>query len=147
MKKIGINVLIVLSLLVSLSHGTGLGIMIGEPTGFSAKLWKSDKVAYDAGLAWSFGNNNSAIHVHADYLIQNKNWLKIESITLPVYYGLGFRAKVGDEFRLGVRVPFGIDYFFNGNVFDVFFEIVPVLDLLPGTGFGINGAIGVRYNY
>jgi len=30
---------------------------------------------------------------------------------------------------------------------DIFFEIVPLLDLVPETDFGPNSAIGVRYYF
>ncbi len=36
----------------------GLGVMIGEPTGFSAKLWTSNSNAFDFGLGWSVINNS-----------------------------------------------------------------------------------------
>jgi len=46
---------------------------------------------------------------------------------------------------LGVRVPFGLTYLFAKSPFDIFAEIVPILDLVPDTDFGLNGAIGVRF--
>jgi len=57
--------------------------------------------------------------------------------------GIGF----GDDFHLGVRIPVGIEYFFADRKFDVFFELVPVVGLLPDFGFGVSGAIGLRYNF
>jgi len=41
----------------SLSHaqnteGTGIGFMVGEPTGLSLKTWTGGNNAIDAGLAW-----------------------------------------------------------------------------------------------
>lgn len=146
MKKVSVSLFVVMFLLVSLSYGLGLGVMLGEPTGISAKMWKSDKIAYDAGLAWAF-TNNSYLHLHADYLIHKNDLIKIDKFTIPFYYGLGARIGFGDEFRLGARIPVGVEYFFGDKKFDAFCEIVPVLDLLPGTGFGVGGAIGLRYNF
>lgn len=148
MKKLVICMLVLLPMLFNVSYGFGLGVMIGEPTGLSAKFWKNERTAIGAGLAWSFANRNSAIQLHVDYLIHNYNLLRLDNTVLPLYYGLGVRVgSAGDDIRLGVRVPVGIDYFFADKKFDVFFEIVPVLDLLPGTGFGINGGLGLRYNF
>ena len=33
----------------------------------------------------------------------------------------------------------------RGFGLDVFFELVPLLDLVPSTNFELNGAIGIRY--
>lgn len=35
-------------------HGFGMGIILGEPTGLSAKAWTSNDNAFDFALAWSF---------------------------------------------------------------------------------------------
>ncbi len=35
----------------------GLGVIIGEPTGISAKLWTSPINALDFGLGWSYGGD------------------------------------------------------------------------------------------
>ena len=42
-------------------HGFGLGIIFGEPTGLSAKLWTSKVNAFDFGLGWSVGGDRSLI--------------------------------------------------------------------------------------
>jgi hypothetical protein len=34
--------------------GFGLGIIIGEPTGISAKQWTGSRTAIDGAVAWSF---------------------------------------------------------------------------------------------
>ena len=47
---------------------TGIGVMLGEPTGISLKIWNNERTAIDAGLAWSFSGRN-AVHLHADYLL------------------------------------------------------------------------------
>lgn len=150
MKKFCLSVMVMMILMISLSYGLGLGVMIGEPTGLSFKSWYGDRTAIAGGLAWSFSNydgRNGYLHVHADYLIHNNNLIQAGSTTLPFYYGLGVRVGLGNDLRLGVRIPIGIECFFADRKFDAFLEIVPVLDLLPGTGFGINGAIGLRYNF
>jgi len=46
---------------------------------------------------------------------------------------------------LGIRVPFGLAYQFEGSPVDIFAELVPVLSLLPDLGFYFGGGIGVRY--
>lgn len=129
----------------------GLGIIIGEPTGFSAKLWTGNNTALDGAVAWSFiGNNdnnnhNRVLHVHADFLYHNFNLFKVEKGRVPLYYGFGGRIKFQEESRVGIRIPVGLEYIFERNYVDMFLEIVPLFDLTPETEFGINGAIGIRY--
>jgi len=128
------------------SRNFGLGIILGEPTGISGKLWISGRSAVDGAAAWSLGNNE-ALHLHADYLLHNFTLIKVEKGRLPFYYGIGGRirfADVGDD-HIGVRVPLGLAYLFEGAPLDIFLEIVPILDLAPDTDFDLNGALGVRF--
>jgi len=120
---------------------TELGVILGEPTGISFKTWQSDRTAIDAALAWSFGDNGS-VHLHADYL--RHNWLDVDRGSLAFYYGLGGRVKFADDSRLGARIPVGLQYLFPDTRLSMFFEVAPILDLIPETSFGVNGGIGVR---
>lgn len=125
--------------------GTGLGVMVGEPTGLSAKTWVSGNTALDLGLAWSFVDDGAA-HLHGDYLFHNFGAFDVDRGALPVYYGIGLRAIFrDDDARLGLRVPVGVDYIFSGSRADLFFELAPLLDLTPETEFRLNGAAGMRY--
>jgi hypothetical protein len=122
----------------------GTGIILGEPSGFSFKYWLTEKTALDAGLAWSFIDEN-AFQIQADYLVHNFNLIKFSDGKLPFYFGIGGRLKFSNDVKLGVRVPLGLTWIFNEATFDVFFEAVPILDLLPETDFTISAAIGGRY--
>jgi len=48
---------------------------------------------------------------------------------------------------LGVRIPVGLAYEFANHPFDIFVEIVPILDITPDTDFDFEGAIGARYYF
>ena len=122
----------------------GAGIIVGEPTGLSFKYWLTEKTAVDAGLAWSFVDEN-AVQIQADYLIHNFNLIKVSKGKLPFYFGIGGRLKFSTDVILGVRVPLGLAYLFSDEPIDIFLEIVPILDLLPKTDFTISAAIGGRY--
>jgi len=123
----------------------GLGIILGEPTGLSCKLWNSRTTALDGAIAWSFGNKN-AMHIHIDHLFHNFNLINVSNGSLPVYYGIGGRMRLDeDDNKIGVRIPIGLAYQFADAPLDIFFEIVPLLDLVPSTDFCLNGAIGIRY--
>lgn len=124
--------------------GFGLGIILGEPTGISFKNWLGSKTAIDGGIAWSFSKDES-LHIHLDYLIHNFNIFEVKNNNLALYYGIGGRVKAEEESRVGVRIPVGINYLFRDIPLDVFFELVPVLDLMPSTDFDLTGGVGIRY--
>lgn len=118
------------------------GLMIGEPTGVSFKMWRNNKTAFDAGLAWSFSDDGS-LHIHGDYLLHN--WLEVEEGSLAFYYGIGARIRVTSNSKFGARIPVGLQYLMEESRIGFFFEIAPILNLLPDTDLDVNGGIGVRY--
>ncbi len=138
----GVLLLVLLNGLWAQNSGKGIGVIVGEPTGISLKFWQTSTTAIAGGLAWSFGVN-SRFHFHGDYLLHNKNLLKEPNFVF--YYGPGLRLRMGDEDRFGVRGVLGINYFFQTAPLDMFLEIVPILDLLPGTYLSFNAGIGLRY--
>jgi hypothetical protein len=133
-------------------RGMGLGVILGEPTGISMKGWITQTQAVDGGLAWSFGKYDS-LQVHADYLFHDFNLFKVEKGRLPIYFGIGGRFKLGDRDNvinndnnhIGIRIPLGINYLFSKYPVDIFLEVVPVMDLVPGTEFSFNAGIGARF--
>ena len=148
LKKIKLFSIILLLLFVSMAKaqrsGMGLGLIVGEPTGISFKYWTGSTTAFDAALAWSFVDEG-AFHIHGDYIFHNMRLISIPEGLLPFYYGIGARIKTADETKLGVRVPLGLAYLFQNAPVDIFLEVVPILDLIPETDFGINAALGARY--
>ena len=123
----------------------GLGLILGEPTGLSLKQWVSVRTALGGAAAWSF-EDEAAFHVHVDYLLHGPVEAEGEAGRLLYYFGLGGRLKAEeDDSRFGVRVPLGVDYVFAVSPLDIFLEVVPMLDLAPGTDFHVNGGIGIRY--
>lgn len=135
----------------------GLGVILAEPTGLSAKLWLNDAEAFDAAAAWSFSDYTS-FQFHADYLMHRYDLFRNVDTTVgrpALYFGIGGRLKLGEDRaqgddeddRLGVRVPVGITYVFAQVPFDVFAEVVPVLDLAPDTEADLNAAVGGRFYF
>ncbi len=135
----------------------GLGIIIGEPTGLSAKLWTSGQNAYDFGLGWSVGgdrigksnvyyNGQGRVHFHMDYLWHSFDAIRA-SERFPLYYGIGGRINTGGGYdaSLAVRGVIGIAWLPRSTPIDVFLELAPSLQLTNSTGFGIDAGIGARY--
>ncbi len=126
----------------------GLGIMLGEPTGISAKHWLTGSTAIDGGMAWSFADE-TRMHVHCDWLMHNFSILAdefdIDKGKMPLYYGIGGRLKFDDDTRAGVRFVIGVAYMFEKAPFDMFFEIAPVMDIAPETELAGNAFLGGRF--
>ena len=138
--------LIISTSLAAQNSGLGVGMILGEPTGLSFKYWTGEFSAFDGAVAWSFGKED-ALHLHGDMLFHNPDLIIVTKGSLPVYYGIGARIKLEKKSKLGVRIPVGIAYQFARAPFDIFMEIVPLLDLVPATDFDLDFAIGVRYYF
>jgi len=66
---------------------------------------------------------------------------------MPLYFGIGARMILIDNFDdiVGIRFPIGLAYMFHRLPFDIFGEVVPILDLAPDTDFDLEGAVGARF--
>ena len=144
MKKITFLLLIFLAFsTIVKAQNFGLGIILGEPTGLSAKVKLTDKTALDFALAYSFVNYG-AMHIHGDWIY---NFADL-SPEVNAYVGIGGRIKFssGDNnTAFAARVPVGLDWEPKSTPIDVFGELVPMMDLTPSTNFRINAAVGIRY--
>lgn len=137
-------------------HGFGLGLILGEPTGLSAKYWTSNNNAFDFGLGFAFGGDritnhdnyygSSRVHFHMDYLWHSFNAIR-SSEKFPLYYGIGARFNSGGGYdgSFGIRGVFGIAWFPHSTPIDIFAELVPVFQLTPSAGLGIDAGLGIRY--
>lgn len=140
-------------------HGLGLGVIIGEPTGLSAKVWISPVHALDVGVGWSIGSNwvgrprghdarGRRVHYHLDHL-----WHAFSAIhangRFPLYYGIGARLNAGAAYDecLALRGVIGILWLPVDTVADFFMEIAPSFELLPASAFGLDAGLGVRYYF
>jgi hypothetical protein len=137
------------------SGRTGIGVMLGSPTGLSFKTYTSSTNAFDAGLAWSL-DQYDAVNLHVDYLWHRFDAFEnVDQGQLPLYYGIGGRVIFTDDYPdpgdndalLGVRFPVGTEYLFEEAPFGIFLELAPVLNIVPSTDFDLDGALGARYYF
>lgn len=129
--------------------GIGLGLIGGEPTGLSAKVWAGSRVGFDAAVAWSVWRY-AALHVHADVLLHTRNKVYEGIGFLPLYAGVGGRVKLSsgsNPLLVGLRVPFGAEYVLPFMPLGFFLEVVPVANVIPSIGLDWNGAAGFRYYF
>ncbi len=149
MRRIILSAIFFLSLAtagLSQGEGLGVGIIVGEPTGVTAKYWLDRTNALDGALAWSFLEDGS-LYLHANYIHHHFEVIELSSGEMPLYYGGGLKMKFASDFILGLHVPLGIAYHFEEAPLDVFLEIRPGLNLIPETRFDMSGGIGVRYYF
>lgn len=143
----------------------GLGIILGEPTGFTGKVYVSPKNAFDFGMAWSFGDYFA---LYGDYLWQFPGGFGHSSrfvSQLSPYVGVGlvlafangkdwwrdgknrFFGTSRDSFGIGVRIPLGIEWRPSDPPLGVFLELAPGIAMVPSTSAFFMGGIGVRYYF
>ena len=141
---------LIIVLIFSCSHifakdrSIGVGIIIGQPTGLSLGYRISDENIMNFAAAWSLEHNSSFLF-QGDYIFKSNRYTNFHN-QLSLFYGVGAQLTlVFDDFSLGARVPLGVIYQFDNSRFDVFFELAPVLQVIPSTDFYINGGLGVRY--
>lgn len=126
------------------AEGVGVGVMLGETTGFTTKSHRGD-TALDAGLGWSMGGDNP-LQAHADHLWIAKNALYWkESTALDLHFGMGGRMKFDDEINLGARFPIGLSTPLEGGRTEFFGEVAPIFDVLPDIDVEGHVMVGLRF--
>jgi hypothetical protein len=137
----------------------GVGLIIGEPTGISAKLYLDDDNAVQAAAGSAFVGGG--LQVHADYLWHPWILEERDSFTLPAYVGPGARfiyyqqGRDGDDFSaVGARAVAGIVFDFKEIPLDVFVEVAGVVEwrFAPteeekGFALTLNAGLGARYYF
>jgi hypothetical protein len=136
----------------AVSRTKGFGLILGEPTGLTAKFWGSPDRAIDGGLAFSF---DRFVFLYADYLFHFKSYSGVRP-----YAGIGGgfliasgskKGKYFEEqdgsFGLGIRIPIGAEWFIPEAPFGIFAEIVPGIGLVPSTYGFFQGGIGARFYF
>lgn len=135
----------------------GIGLIVGEPSGVSAKYYLSNDTALQAGLG--AGLIDVGFHVHTDFVWHPVILDSQETFVLPLYVGPGLRFLVEDSgrgdaavYHAGVRAVGGVVFDFRTIPIDVFVEVAPIFeynfsdnDADAGFGVAVNAAAGVRY--
>jgi hypothetical protein len=137
----------------------GIGLIVGEPSGVSAKYYLSNDRAIDGAIG--AGLIDTGFHAHVDYLFHPWILESQDSFVMPLYLGPGFRFLVADSgrgadavYHTGLRAAIGILFDFRNVPIDVFVEAAPILEWKfssndddSGFGININAAAGVRYYF
>lgn len=129
----------------------GLGILLGSPSGVSAKFWLSPSGAIDATLGWDLVDSRLAFQ--SDYLQHFP--VDVSQGFLAPFVGIGahfavkpvtdISAEQNYEPYLGARIPLGIEYIYRPVSF--FAEVSPRLFFIPELIFDFGGGVGFRFYF
>ncbi len=143
------------------SQKTGVGVILGDPTGLSLRHYREAERTWDATLSFDW---DRYVEVTA-----NPSWLFPEAFSkrdrflrdLTPYLGIGgalvFYGEEGlrrwrrenedntQDVSLGIRVPIGIEWKMQEAPLSLFLELAPGIGLVPGTFTFLEGGVGIRY--
>jgi hypothetical protein len=153
------------------SHPFGLGLVLGEPTGLTAKLYLPQPFALQFGVGFVDDfDGRDGLDANLDFLWHPAILARTPALTMPFYIGVGARLAdfdhdyivngvryVDHDTRLGVRMPFGLLIDFTRAPLDLYFELALVVDLVyfdetygpyhTRDRVGFNGGVGLRYYF
>lgn len=137
----------------------GFGIMVGEPTGLTIKLWTER----DKAIAISLGNSYlGSLRIGADYLW---HFNAFNSNIVNLYAGPGLAVGFGEsggwwyhnknkywyknenDVGFGVRGVFGMNVVPRNTPLEFFGEIGVLVGIIPASHTNVEGAIGVRFYF
>ena len=130
----------------------GAGIIVGDPTGLTLKGYLTSRIALGAIAAWSFVNDSFTAIGDVTYDILDIP-TSVSTVTFPVYVGVGgkvgIRGKKDNQRKtiVGIRVPLGIAAQWTNHPAEVYVEVAPGIEVIPGVEFDITGGIGARYYF
>lgn len=131
----------------------GIGIVLGEPTGISAKLYLEDDTAIQGALGINF--IGSGVQANAEYLFHPWVVQERDLFVLPIYLGPGVRfiqyggRGVDSHVAIGLRGVIGMLFDFKTQPLDAFVEAGGVLeyDFTEDFEVALNIGAGVRYYF
>ena len=128
--------------------GIGIGVIVGDPTGISTKIWTTQSTALQFAVAWRSRDAflGTRVSFSGDYVWHSFNAIHSNE-RFPVFYGVGGVIASGGGFvsALGVRGVLGIDWLSREVPVDIFLQVVPVLVLSPSTDLQVGAGLGIRY--
>ena len=125
----------------------GMGIILGNPTSVSVKLWTGKVTAIDASLGYRYGSANH-LYLNTDFLFHL--WaIEKEEGTIKVYLGAGAGLGFVSDLSFSIRAPGGAALFLDNIPLELFAELVPTLQVF-GEGnirLRMEGYLGARWYF
>ena len=137
----------------------GLGLIAGEPTGGTLKLFFGPRLALQSHLAVTFWEHHRLAGYldflwHPAVVTENRYFLLLWYFGVGV--GAGFRAPWYEHRRdreweadpaVWIRAPFGFPFIFDRVPVEAFVEFGPALRVYPPAGIGPFVAVGGRWYF
>ena len=119
----------------------GVGVIVGDPIGGTAKLWLDQDYAFDLGV----GHSGSTV-LWGDLLYHAWNLLPQPAEgKLGVYFGAGPRLETAWDAEFGLRTIAGASWRLARQPIEFFVEAGPIFRLAPSGGVGADGGLGMRF--
>ncbi len=132
----------------------GFGIIVGDPTGLTLKIWTSKPNAFAFSLGKSYFGSP---RIGMDYLWHfdafNSDVAKLYAGpggVIGIGEGTGFYYKdkykrTGNDLGLGVRGVFGVNVIPERTPLEIFFEVGALVALTPDFDSAADVALGMRF--
>lgn len=129
----------------------GAGVIVGPTTGVSLAWRPNGWNAVQSAIGWDL--SASRFDVSADYLQSIRVLEPTRGTMMPVYVGIGggavsaAKGMFGENAAVSARVPVGASLFFERLPIELFAQVVPRVQVIPGLGFGVDAGLGGRYYF
>lgn len=138
----------------------GLGVILGETSGLTGKLWVSPEEAFDFHLAEN-PFSSSGVGVYGDYLSHIDLEAPANLFIVAMYLGPGAAVFFDNESTcirrvcyhedpvvwLAARMPIGFNMLFTRFNGEVFAEVAPSLVIYPFVGLDVDISVGFRFYF
>jgi len=139
----------------------GLGIQLGSPSGISGKLYLGGRRnAIDFLLGGPYVDDDDywwgGVWAHVTYHWHTEPLTRGRGVTIPFRVGVGgflttwrypWWDRPRSDLAIGARVPVGLDFDLERAPVQFWAEMAVAVALVPPTGVGADGGIGVRYYF
>ncbi|MBI4820565.1 MAG: hypothetical protein HY791_30145 [Deltaproteobacteria bacterium] len=130
----------------------GLGIILGDPTGFTLKSRLTNRNALQVHLGFGFEgkHDNGRVTFILDYLFHLAGVGLEGAGTLAPYVGVGGKLAIiegNDNILFGVRVPLGLAFFIKGAPIEIAVEVAVGIHVIPETRALVDGGLMGRYYF
>ena len=132
----------------------GFGIILGDPTGGTAKLWltRDNALAFHLGASF-FGSPRIGVDYLWHFDAFNSNIVNLYAgpggvIGFGEGHGFWYKKKfirTGNEIGIGGRAMFGINVVPQRTPLEIFVELGVLIAFIPDFGSAADAAIGVRF--
>lgn len=137
----------------------GIGLMVGEPSGLTLKIWTQTDKAFALSVSNSYLGN---LRLGVDYLW---HYNVFNSSVANLYAGPGFAIGIGenggwlynekdkgwykdnDDIGIGVRGVVGFNLVPRNTPLEFFGEVGLMIGFLPGTFTNMEGGVGFRFYF